>query len=37
VPKMLIAGVLLIFLGPWMISRMTQFAIAMIRTIPSLS
>jgi flagellar biosynthesis protein FliQ len=37
VPKMLVAGVLLIFLGPWMISRMTQFAIAMIRTIPSLS
>jgi flagellar biosynthesis protein FliQ len=37
VPKMLITGVLLIAIGPWMINRMTQFAIAMIRNIPSLS
>ena len=36
VPKMLVAGLLLIFLGPWMVGRMMQFAISLIRTIPSL-
>ena len=36
VPKMLVAALLLIFLGPWMIGRMMQFALAMIRTIPNL-
>lgn len=36
VPKMLVSAVLLIFLGPWMIGRMAQFAIGLIRTIPSL-
>lgn len=37
IPKMLAAALLLIFLGPWMIGRLTQFALAMIRIIPSLS
>jgi flagellar biosynthesis protein FliQ len=27
VPKMLVAGLLLIWLGPWMIGRLTQFAL----------
>lgn len=36
VPKMLVAALMLIFLGPWMIGRMMQFALAMIRIIPSL-
>ncbi|HEX7753306.1 MAG TPA: flagellar biosynthetic protein FliQ [Novosphingobium sp.] len=36
VPKMLVSAVLLIFLGPWMIGRMAQFAVGLIRTIPSL-
>lgn len=36
VPKMVAAGLLLIFLGPWMIGRMTQFAIQAISTIPDL-
>lgn len=36
VPKMVVAGGLLILLGPWMIGRLTQFAITSIRLIPSL-
>jgi flagellar biosynthesis protein FliQ len=36
VPKMLVSAVLLIFLGPWMVGRLTQFAISMIRMIPSM-
>jgi flagellar biosynthesis protein FliQ len=36
VPKMVVAGLLLIMLGPWMIGRITQFAIYSIRMIPSL-
>lgn len=36
VPKMVVAGLLLIFLGPWMIGRILQFALGMIRIIPSL-
>jgi flagellar biosynthesis protein FliQ len=36
VPKMVVAGLLLIMLGPWMIGRLTQFAISTIRLIPSL-
>ncbi len=36
VPKMLVACLLLIFLGPWMISRMMQFALSLFHTIPSL-
>jgi flagellar biosynthetic protein FliQ len=36
VPKMLVSALLIIFLGHWMIGRMTQFAFSMIRVIPSL-
>lgn len=36
VPKMLVSALLLIFLGPWMIGRIAQFATGLIRTIPSL-
>ncbi len=36
VPKMLVAGGLLILLGPWMIGRLTQFALQSIQIIPSL-
>lgn len=36
VPKMVVAGLLLIFLGPWMIGRITQFALRSIGLIPSL-
>jgi flagellar biosynthesis protein FliQ len=36
VPKMLASGLLLIFLGPWMIGRMQHFALALIGMIPSL-
>lgn len=36
VPKMVVAGALLILLGPWMIGRLTQFAIHAIRMIPNL-
>lgn len=36
VPKLLICAFVLIGLGPWMIGRITQFAIAAIRTIPQL-
>jgi flagellar biosynthesis protein FliQ len=36
VPKMLVAGLLLIFLGPWMVGRMMNFAISLIRSIPNL-
>lgn len=36
VPKMLVVVLALIALGPWMLHRITEFAIGMIRTIPSL-
>ena len=36
VPKMLVAVFMLIALGPWMMYRITQFAISTIQTIPSL-
>lgn len=36
VPKLLVSGVVLIFLGPWMIGRITQFALEMIALIPNL-
>jgi flagellar biosynthesis protein FliQ len=36
VPKMVVAGLLLIMLGPWMIGQITQFALHTIRMIPSL-
>ena len=37
VPKLFVAAVLLIALGPWMIGRITQFAIQSIRIIPTLN
>lgn len=36
VPKLLVSAVVLMLLGPWMIERITQFAIQMIALIPSL-
>jgi flagellar biosynthesis protein FliQ len=36
VPKMVVAGLLLIMLGPWMIGQITQFALHTIRMIPNL-
>jgi len=36
VPKLLVAAIVLLVLGPWMIYRITQFAIEMILLIPSL-
>ena len=36
VPKLLVSAVVLLVLGPWMIYRITQFAIEMIMLIPSL-
>jgi flagellar biosynthetic protein FliQ len=36
VPKLLASAFVLIALGPWMIGRITQFAIATIQTIPQL-
>jgi flagellar biosynthetic protein FliQ len=36
VPKLLVSAFALILLGPWMIHRITQFAIEMIALIPSL-
>ena len=37
VPKLLASGLLLIFLGPWMIGRITQFAQGLLLGIPSLA
>jgi flagellar biosynthesis protein FliQ len=36
VPKLLVAGFLLIFLGSWMIGQITQFAKSLFLSIPSL-
>lgn len=36
VPKLFACGLVLIALGPWMINRITQFAIDAIRIIPQL-
>ncbi|HWA90289.1 MAG TPA: flagellar biosynthetic protein FliQ [Rhizomicrobium sp.] len=36
VPKLLVSAIVLIVLGPWMIYRITQFAIEMILLIPNL-
>jgi flagellar biosynthetic protein FliQ len=36
VPKLLVSALILMMLGPWMIGRVTQFAIAMIAIIPQL-
>ena len=37
VPKLLAATLALIALGPWMISKITQFAVYAIKMIPALS
>ena len=37
VPKLLVSALVLMLLGPWMIERITQFAIQMITMIPDLS
>jgi flagellar biosynthetic protein FliQ len=37
VPKLLVSAVVLLLLGPWMINRVTQFAIQMISMIPNLN
>jgi flagellar biosynthetic protein FliQ len=36
VPKLLAAAVMLMALGPWMLHRLTQFAIVTIKLIPTL-
>ena len=36
VPKLLVSAIMLIMLGPWMVHRITQFAITMIAIIPQL-
>jgi flagellar biosynthetic protein FliQ len=36
VPKLFVSAVVLLVLGPWMLHRMTQFAVAMIALIPEL-
>jgi flagellar biosynthesis protein FliQ len=36
VPKLVASGAVLILLGPWMLHRLTQFAIDLIATIPDL-
>lgn len=37
VPKMLMTAALLILLGPWMMARLTQFAISLYTGIPALA
>ena len=36
IPKLMVAGLMLAAMGPWMIHRITSFAIAMIKTIPAM-
>lgn len=36
VPKLFVSALVLLVLGPWMLHRMTQFAVAMIALIPEL-
>jgi flagellar biosynthetic protein FliQ len=36
VPKLLVAVIMIMALGPWMIHRVTGFAIDLIKLIPSL-
>lgn len=36
IPKLLAAVLVLIAVGPWMIERITHFAVDLIRTIPSI-
>jgi len=37
IPKLAAAAFVLLALGPWMINRITQFAVEMFKLIPSLS
>ena len=37
VPKMMVAAGLLILIGPWMLGRLTQFAIGLYSDIPSIA
>lgn len=37
VPKILVVAFLLIAIGPWMVSRLTQFATALYQQIPALA
>jgi flagellar biosynthesis protein FliQ len=37
VPKLLAAAVVLLLLGGWMLGRLTQFAVTLYQSIPSLS
>lgn len=37
VPKLLTSAILLIAIGPWMIHRITQFAVSVYKMIPMLS
>jgi len=37
VPKLLTAAILLLLLGGWMLGRLTQFALTLFQSIPSLS
>lgn len=37
VPKILVAGIVLIILGPWMVAQLTTFARDLYLTIPSLA
>lgn len=36
VPKLFVSALVLVLLGPWMVHRITQFAISMIALIPTL-
>lgn len=37
VPKILVAAFLLIAIGPWMMARVTQFAVSLYQLIPTLA
>lgn len=37
VPKMLVTAMMLIAIGPWMMSRLSQFAINLYTSIPSIA
>lgn len=37
VPKLLVSAIVLIVLGPWMVHRITQFAMQLIAIIPDLN
>ncbi len=37
VPKLAVAAIVIVVLAPWMLTRLTGFAIALFKTIPNLS